>query len=122
MTFTQRRLIFGALAILSFVTGVMIFLNPQWTFIRQHVGDAVAAFLVFCCLAMFTRRTATLAYGTLLIAIGIELLQAVGLFTNPNELTQALFGHVFDWVDIGMYVIGTAVGCCVSYLINRHTN
>ena len=120
MHLTKRRLMFGLLAIASFVTCVVIFLNPQWTFIRQHGGDAIAAFLVFCCLAIFSTRTRDIALGAFLIALGIELFQAFGLFVHPNDYILALLGHVFDWVDILMYSIGIAFGCVVDKLVSAN--
>lgn len=99
------------LAMLLLVIEIAIALYIPDGFIRHYLGDLLVVILIYCFLrSIFKVSVAPLAFGVLLFAYSIEILQYfdfVGrLGLSQNILLSVVLGSTFDWMDILMYTIG----------------
>lgn len=97
-----------------FVVEVLIALFVNGGFVRVYVGDMLAAVFVYAALRAVTRMSLAAALSaTLVIALAIEIAQAVGLLNMiglaDNRIARIVLGGVFDMLDIAAYLGGAAV-------------
>ena len=86
----------------------------------KYPGDALWATMVLFCLGFVRPTTASLKLATaaLLVSYTVEFSQ---LYQAPwaNVVRSTLVGHLilgagFDWIDLGAYAIGVAIGFIVD--------
>ena len=107
MKTTHPTFVFATLAVASLILGLAIFSFPEFDDLRNHGGDALATACLFSGLALFLKRTWTIALITLAVTVGLELLQIFTLFEHHNVFTDLFLGHHFDPIDLGVYIVTT---------------
>jgi len=99
------------LAIILFVTEVLIALFVHDNFIRPYVGDYLVVMLVYCAVRSVTKASPLkVAIGVLLFSYTIEALQyfrivdKLGL--SGNTIAKTVIGYGFEWWDLLAYTLG----------------
>lgn len=105
---------YAGIAVVLFVVEVLIALFVNGGFVRVYVGDMLAVVFVYAALRAVTRMSLAAALSaTLVIALAIEIAQAVGLLNMiglaDNRIARIVLGGVFDMLDIAAYLGGAAV-------------
>ena len=110
LTFNKK---YFFLAIILFVTEVMIATFLESGFIRHYVGDFLVVILIYCFVKSFLNiQVRTAAILVLLFAYFIELMQYLD-FVNwigfgHIQIANVVLGNYFDWADLVMYTLGIA--------------
>ncbi len=107
-TFDKKYLL---LAIILFLTEVVIALFIKDTLIRPFVGDALVVVLIYCFFRIFLNVTTwKLAFGVFLFACVIEILQYFDyvalLHLENNRVISIILGRTFEWLDFIAYFTG----------------
>jgi hypothetical protein len=102
------------LVILLLVIEIAIALYIPDGFIRHYVGDLLVVILIYCFLrSLFKFSVVPLAFGVLLFAYCIEILQYFDfvdrLGLSHNKLVSVVLGSTFDWMDMLMYTVGIGI-------------
>lgn len=102
------------LAILLFITEVLIALYVHDAIVRPYVGDFLVVMLVYCFVMAFVRACKGLvAIGTLLFAYFVEIMQYANLLgmlrLEDNRLARIVLGSSFEWIDMLAYTLGVLV-------------
>ncbi len=110
LTFRVRYFI---IAVLLFITEVLIALYVHDAFVRPYVGDFLVVMLLYCFVRSFVNASVLpVAIGVLLFAFAIETGQYFHLIFllgwEQSALARAVIGTSFAWNDLLMYVLGTA--------------
>ena len=99
------------LAILLFVTEVLIALYVHDAFVRPYVGDFLVVILIYCAVRTFINASPLkVAIGVLLFSYTIEILQyfqivdRLGL--SGNVIAKTVIGYGFEWWDLLAYTLG----------------
>lgn len=100
-----------ALAVLLFITEVLIALYVHDAFIRPYFGDFLVVILVYCFVKAFVvSPLLPTLIGVLLFAYFIEFLQYLQLVKvlglQNNAVARTVIGTTFQWGDILMYTLG----------------
>lgn len=114
------------LALLLFITEVLIALFMHDRFVRPYVGDFLVVMLVYCFVKSFVQApTLPIAIFTLLFAYVVELLQYYKLVTllglQHSALATTVIGSSFEWMDILAYTLGVLVIIWIEHK-RRHNN
>jgi hypothetical protein len=109
------------LAVLLFITEILIALFVKDDFIRPHFGDFLVVILIYCSLKAFINIFyRKLAIAVLLFSYLIEILQyfkiveKIGL--GHSGLARVVIGTSFSWVDLLAYTLGIAFVLIVEKL------
>lgn len=99
------------LAVLLFITEVLIALFLDDAFIRPFGGDFLVVILVYCSVkAFFNTSLLPTAVGVLLFAYAVELAQYLNavqrLGLSGNRTASTVMGTSFSWTDMLMYTLG----------------
>ncbi len=105
---------FFCIAIIIFVTEIIIALFINDNFIRPYFGDFLVVILIYCFIkSFFNFPKLPLAIATLLFSYLIETLQyfnfvkLIGL--QKSKFANIVFGNSFAWSDIVAYTLGIVV-------------
>lgn len=109
------------LAILLFLTEVLIALYVHDSFIRPYFGDVLVVILIYCFVKSFFKVPAMpLAIGILLFAFMVETLQyfeiVKKLGLEHSKLANVVIGNSFAWADMWCYMAGIAIVLIAEYL------
>lgn len=107
----RRRLAYGGLFVILFLTELLIAVFVHDAFIRPYVGDILVVPVVYAFLRiLFPDGVHWLWLYVVLFAIGVEaaqyfqLTRLLGL--EKYRIANIILGSVFDWRDILCYVAG----------------
>lgn len=95
-------------------------------FIRDHVGDALWAALIYWGIALVFPKLSirTLVIGSLAFSFAIELSQLSShpalLEARANRFGALVLGQGFLWVDLIRYTLGVATAACLDLLLAKH--
>jgi hypothetical protein len=99
------------LALLLFVTEVLIALYVHDQIIRPYFGDVLVILLMYYAIkAILDYPVLPTAIGVLIISFVIEALQYLNIVEQlglqDNKIAATVIGTSFSWVDIYAYIIG----------------
>lgn len=99
------------LAVLLFITEVLIAVYFQAGFIRHYFGDFLVVILIYCFVKSFLKISVIkAAIGVLLFAYFIELLQYLNFVKwiglGDNRMANVVLGNYFEWADMVAYTLG----------------
>ncbi len=111
VTFNKKYFL---LAMLLFITEVLIAIFFKAGFIRHYFGDFLVVMLIYCFIKSFLKISVLkAAIGVLLFAYFIELLQYLNFVKwiglGDNRLANVVLGNYFEWADIVAYTLGIVV-------------
>lgn len=117
--------VYFALAVLLFVTEVLIALYQHDNFIRSYGGDFLVVILVYCAVQTFWNISlGSACVGVLLFAYAIEISQYLHLVARlgleRHRLAAIVLGTSFSWTDMLCYTAGMILVYVIEYLI--HSN
>lgn len=73
--------------------------------------------------AVFRFRPVVAGVGVFVIAILVELRQAINILDTlgiePNRFTEVVFGSTFRWGDIAAYVLGVALAVAADFVVGQ---
>lgn len=102
------------IAIVLFITEILIAVFVHDRFIRPYIGDVLVVILIYCMVkAFFNTPPLTTALAVLLFSFVIETLQyfrIVHLLGWQNSrLARIVIGTSFAWEDIAAYTMGIGI-------------
>lgn len=105
----QRTYFF--LAVILFITEVLIALYVTDGFVRPYVGDFLVVILIYCFVKAFISASQLkVAVGVLLFAFLVEILQYLNLLDlldlRQSALARVILGSSFEWIDMIAYTAG----------------
>jgi len=108
LTFNKKYFL---LAVLLFITEVLIAIYFKVGFIRHYFGDFLVVILIYCFVKSFLKISVLkAAIGVLLFAYFIELLQYLNFVKwiglGDNRLANVVLGNYFEWADMLAYTVG----------------
>lgn len=110
----QFNIRYFALAVILFITEVLIALYINDQFVRPYVGDVLVVILIYCFVKAFINLPVVkTTIGVLVFAYLIETLQyfqfvkQIGL--EHSRLANVVIGNYFAWEDIWAYTIGAVI-------------
>ncbi|MEL7005259.1 MAG: DUF2809 domain-containing protein [Bacteroidota bacterium] len=113
------------LAVLLFITEVLIALYVKDAIIRPYVGDFLVVMLVYCFLRAFLNISLwPMAIFTLLFAYAVEFAQYLNMLKwlglENNRFARIVLGSSFEWIDMLAYTLGVVFIILVEkYLIKK---
>jgi hypothetical protein len=110
------------LAVLLFLTEVLIALFLNDDFIRPYVGDYLVVILIYCfCMSFVSVPVWKPALATLLFSYLIETLQYFNLVAmlglQKSRLANIVIGNSFAWADLVAYTLGIFTVIGIEYLL-----
>lgn len=114
------------LAVVLFITEVLIAVFVDDQFIRPYFGDFLVVILVYCSLRCFVNLPVLkLALFALLFSYVVEILQYLDLVgklgLQNSRLAKTVMGSSFEWTDLLAYTLGIIVVLCVEKAISYKT-
>ena len=108
------------LAILLFVTEILIAMFLHDSIIRPYGGDFLVVIMIYCfARALLRAAPLKVAIGVLLFAYCIETLQYFKIVDKlglgDNLIFKTVIGYGFEWLDILAYTIGTFTVVILDY-------
>lgn len=102
------------IAVLLFITEVLIALFINDHFIRPYLGDVFVVILIYCSIRAFFNTSVTkTALGVLAFSFFIELLQYFNIVQvlglQHNRLARIVIGTSFAWEDLVAYTAGIVI-------------
>ena len=102
------------LAILIFITEVLIAIYLHDGFIRPYVGDFLVVILIYCFVRSFLQAPVLpVAIAVLVFSYLVETLQYFNLVKllglEHSRIANIVIGNYFAWSDILAYTLGIAV-------------
>lgn len=121
LTFNKH---YFALAVLLFITEVLIALYVTNNFVRSYFGDVLVVILIYCFVKSFMNLPVLpLTAAVLLFAFTIEFLQYLKIVEilglQNSALARTVIGTSFAWLDILCYIAGVVVVLIVEFLLRR---
>jgi len=115
---------FFSLAVLLFVTEVLIALCVTNNFVRSYFGDVLVVILIYCFVKSFMNLPVLpLAAAVLLFAFTIEFLQYLKIVEilglQNSALARTVIGTSFAWLDLVSYAAGIVVVLVVENLLKK---
>jgi len=112
------------LAVLLFITEVLIALYVHDDFIRPYFGDFLVVILMYCSIKSFLNisvlKTAMLV---LLFSFAVEVSQYLNLVRilgfEHSRLAKTVLGNSFSWSDILSYIAGILVVISVEFAVRK---
>lgn len=122
----KKRMFYFFVFVGLFCIELYIALFVHDNFVRPYLGDVIFIPLVYCLLRTFVpKRFRFLLLGVLILAIGVEFAQLLGItkwISGGNPFLLALLGTSYSFVDIICYVAGTAITFCVEWVLLKKRN
>jgi len=111
---TACRLLYGAIALVSFAAIVYIALFVTQPFVRGHLGDVLVVIPIHCGIrVIWPRKPRLLPLYVFLFACFVEFTQYINLLEllGLAHITwlRIVVGVTFDWLDIVCYAVGCAI-------------
>ncbi|MFA5946857.1 MAG: DUF2809 domain-containing protein [Patescibacteria group bacterium] len=101
----ELRTVFGVLAIISLLFGLLIFFFVHSGFLRNYGGDVVAVTFLYSLLRLtLSPKPKTAAGMVFAVAVFIEVLQALVSLPHSTVTTLTL-GSTFDPLDLLAYFL-----------------
>lgn len=97
---------------------ILSYHGPMTTFIRGNVGDVIAVVFIGLLLGFWTR--AWWQGGVVAFVIALVMESAQLFLQTQNTARDVLLGAVFDWWDIGAYIVGALLVLIFEYALRRH--
>ena len=115
---------YGLVAALILCVEIFIALKVHDSFIRPFAGDCLVVILIYTFIKTFTNISVVNALGIVLgFAILIEFTQLVHLTTilglKSNNYLTIILGNTFSFLDICMYLLGSALVLGFEFGFNR---
>ena len=112
------------LAVLLFITELLIALYVRDSFVRPYLGDTLVILLLYCFLRSFLSvKVIPAATAVLFFAFFIEAMQYLDLLEHlglqDNRVAMTILGHSFAWEDIWAYVAGYLLILLGEYLFRK---
>jgi uncharacterized membrane protein (DUF485 family) len=103
-----------SIAILLFITEILIALYVHDTFVRPTIGDLLVVILIYCFVKSFLNTPLIpTAIAVLLFSFAIETAQYFHIVTvlglQQNKLARTVIGTSFEWTDLLAYTAGIIV-------------
>jgi hypothetical protein len=103
-----------ALAVLIFITEVLIALYVRDQIVRPYVGDVLVVVLIYCFIKSFLNtKVLPTAIFVLLFAFGIETLQYINIVEKlqlrDSAVARTAIGTSFEWIDMACYIAGIII-------------
>ena len=116
--------IYFLLAILLFITEVLIALYVKDAIIRPYVGDFLVVMLVYCSIRAFLNFSVrSTAIFTLLFAYAVEIAQYLNMLKwlglENNRFARIVLGSSFEWIDMLAYTLGAVFIIIVEKYISK---
>lgn len=113
-----------SLAVLLFITEVLIALYVTNNFVRSYFGDVLVVILIYCFVKSFINiPVLPLAAAVLLFAFTIEFLQYLKIVEilglQNSALARTVIGTSFAWLDLVSYAAGIVVVLVVENLLKK---
>ena len=110
-----------ALAVLIFITEVMIALFVHDLFIRPYVGDVLVVILIYCFVKSFLDLPVLpTALAVLEFSFVIETLQFFEIVNRlglqDSKFANTVIGNSFAWIDMLAYIIGIILILCFEII------
>ena len=111
---THLNLTYLALAVILFITEVLIALYAHDQFIRPIFGDVLVVILIYCFVKAFVNTPVVkTCIAVLLFSYLVELTQFFQLVNliglGENKLAKIVMGSFFSWTDLLAYTIGIII-------------
>ena len=121
------RVLYGAIALVSFAAIVYITLFVSQPFVRGHLGDVLVVIPIHCGLrVIWPRKPKLLPLYVFLFACLVEFTQAINLLEllGLAHITwlRIVVGVTFDWMDIVCYAVGCALMIGLDILMRKRPN
>jgi len=118
------RILYGAIALVSFTAIVYIALFVTQPFVRGHLGDVLVVIPIHCAIrVIFPKKPKLLALYVFLFACLVEFTQYFNLLEllGLAHITwlRVVVGVTFDWMDIVCYAVGCALMFGLDMLLCR---
>ena len=102
------------LALVLFITEVLIALYVHDAIVRPYIGDVLVVMLIYCFVKSFLNvRVLACALWVLLFAYFIEFTQYLKLVNllglQHSKLASTVMGTSFAWADMLAYTLGTII-------------
>lgn len=112
------------LAVIIFLTEVVIALFVHDNFIRPYVGDFLVVILVYCFLkSFFNLSVGAAAVSALLFSYLVETLQYFNLIKTlglqNSGIAKLVLGSSFEWGDIVAYTAGIIIVVLIENRLNK---
>ena len=116
--------IYFRLAILLFVTEVLIALFLHDDFIRPYFGDVLVVILIYCTIKSFIQASVlSVAIFTLLFSFIIETMQYFKIVKllgmQHSKLASTVIGNSFSRIDILAYTVGIIIVFFIEQMVNN---
>lgn len=117
---SKKGMIYLRLAMALLLVELFIAFFVHDSIIRPYIGDMLVVSLIYYSLRIFIANTksAQIAVLTFLMSFIVEvsqyikIVQLIGL--KESTTSKLLIGSAFDWIDIGMYLLGTTLAYFVD--------
>jgi hypothetical protein len=99
------------LAVVLFITEVLIALFVHDNFCRPYFGDYLVVMLIYCSIKTFIKASSLkVAVVVLMLSYTIEVLQYFNvvdkLGLSDNKIAKTVIGFGFEWWDLLAYTLG----------------
>ena len=116
--------IYFRLAILLFVTEVLMALFLHDDFIRPYFGDVLVVILIYCTIKSFIKASVlSVAIFTLLFYFTIETMQYFKIVKllgmQHSKFANTVIGNSFSWIDILAYAVGIIIVFFIEQMVNN---
>jgi len=116
--------IYFFIALLVFVTEVLIALFIHDNFVRPYIGDVLVVILIYCFLKAFIKLPVlTTAILVLIFAFTIEILQYFNfvekLGLEGSEVARTVLGTSYAWKDLIAYSAGIFIVLVAEFIIQK---
>ena len=111
LTFNKKYFL---LAVLLFITEILIALYVRGTIVRPYVGDMLVVILIYCFVKAFINAPVMpVAVFVLLFSFTIEFLQYIGIVDmlglQKSPVARTVIGTLFEWIDMIAYIAGIVI-------------
>lgn len=109
------------LAIIIFITEVLIALYVNDRIIRPYIGDVLVVILIYCFIKAFLdMKVLPTAIFVLVFAFFIEMLQYLNIVEKlgleKSRIARTVIGTSYEWVDLVAYIAGILIVLIVEKL------
>ncbi len=118
------RKIYFICTVILFITELIIGFYVHDNIVRPFIGDLLVVILIYTFLqTFFILPVWKTAAGVLLFSFLIEWLQYLQIVTllglDHLPFFRIIIGTSFEWIDIGMYIIGIVIVLVMEYMSGK---